>query len=219
MKDAKLTMTNFISTFLIIASMHFLAMASPGPDFVLVTRNALLYPRKIAIFTALGIALGIVVHVTYCLLGLAVIILHSPFFFTALKYLGSAYLIYLGIKALLPEKKGISNSSRKNVPASAVSARQALWQGFLCNALNPKAALFFLGLFTLAIKPTTLWWQQIFYASWMVTATFLWFSLLSVLITNPRIRAKLMRIQPGITKIMGILLIVFGVELALWLHH
>jgi RhtB (resistance to homoserine/threonine) family protein len=213
-------MTNFITTFFIIASMHFLGVVSPGPDFVLVTRNALLYPRRIAIYTALGITLGIMVHMTYCLLGLAVIISQSLLFFTVLKYLGSAYLIYLGIKALLPEKTLNSNSPRSNDSATpALSAHQALWQGFLCNTLNPKAALFFLGLFTLAIKPTTPWWQQVFYAAWMVTMTFLWFSLLSVLITNPHIRAKLIRIQPWITKIMGILLIVFGVELVLWLHH
>ncbi len=208
-------MTDFFSTFLIIASMHFLGVIAPGPDFVLVARNALLYPRRTAIYTALGIALGIIVHVSYCVLGLAVIISHSVTLFSILKYLGGAYLIYLGVKALLPEKTS-SPGSPTHSCTSAISNRQAIWQGFLCNGLNVKASLFFLGLFTLAIKPSTPWGWQVFYAAWMVMATFLWFTVLSIIITNPQVRARLLSIQPWVIKIMGVVLIVFGVGLVIW---
>lgn len=210
-------MQNFLLTFLSIASLHFLAMASPGPDFILATKNALLYPKRQAILTALGISLGIVIHVSYCILGFAIIIAKSIVLFTVIKLLGACYLIYIGIKACLA-KDGTTDATVQNASAScaSISGWQALKQGFLCNLLNPKATLFFLGLFTLAIKPTTPVWARIFYGAWMVGVTFLWFTFISLLIANPHIRSRILRIQPIVTKVMGVLLVLFGLDLALF---
>lgn len=81
-------------SFLLIGSLNFLAVISPGPDFAMVVKTALTQPRKPAVFTALGIALGIFVHVSYCVLGLAIIITQSILLFSLVKYLGAAYFIY-----------------------------------------------------------------------------------------------------------------------------
>lgn len=205
-------MSAFLPSFLTVASLHFLAVASPGPDFVMVTRNALSYGRKTGLLTGVGVTLGIVVHVSYCLLGLAVILVHSVPLFMMIKILGGLYLIYVGIRACLTP---INHVDYVGVDASAVylSDRQALKQGFLCNLLNPKATLFLLGLFTLVIDPTTPWWERGFYGAWMIMVTFVWFATMSLLITQPQLRARIWRVQPLLTKIMGMLLIGFGTEL------
>ncbi len=215
-------MREFLLTFLSVACLHFLAMASPGPDFILVTKNAFQYPKRVAILTALGVALGIVIHVSYCILGFAVIIANSVILFTLIKLLGAFYLIYIGIKACLTKDSATTSTSttpHDSFKLSSISDWQALKQGFLCNLLNPKATLFFLGLFTLAIKPATPMWERIFYGGWMVGITFLWFTFISLLITNPHIRVRILRIQPIITKVMGALLILFGLDLAFFTYQ
>lgn len=212
-------MINFLYTFFTIASLHFLGLVTPGPDFALVTNNALLYPRREAIFTALGIAVGISVHVTYCILGLALVIASSHVIFNIIKYLGAAYLIYLGIKIWLPHKNQSIEAKEGAKPSPTLSAWKAFKEGLLCNLLNPKATLFILGLFTLVIKPTTPWWERTFYGGWMVLSTFLWFAFISYAMTHPQVRAKVLHIQPIALKVMGVLLVLFGLELALWQHH
>lgn len=212
-------MEAFWLTFFSIAAIHFLSVVAPGPDFVLVTGNALIYPKRIAVYTAFGIALGILVHVTYCMLGLAVVIANSLLIFSVIKFLGAAYLFYLGVKALLTKSSGSLDADKKNnrKPAS-LKASVAIKQGFLCNALNPKATVFFLGVFSLVIKSDTPFWQQAFYGVWMCFATFAWFAFLAHIITHPHSRAVVVRIQPFAIKAMGVLLILFGIALVFLPH-
>ena len=82
--------------FLLITSVHLLAAASPGPDFVLVSRETLTKGRRTGLICSLGITLGLAVHIIYSVLGLAAVIAHSQPLLTAIKWLGGAYLIYLG---------------------------------------------------------------------------------------------------------------------------
>ncbi len=197
--------------FLKISALHFLGLISPGPDFAMVVRNAMLYERKVALATALGIALGISVHVSYALLGLSLLIIHIPWLFHAIKYAGAAYLTYIGIKALLSKDDSAAASnhvSRKSIPVFA-----SLKQGFFCNVLNPKAGLFILGLFTLAVGSDTSVWEKIFYGFWMMLTTWLWFSAVVFLIHQPYFRSRLLYFQKYITKGMGVLLIIFGIQL------
>ncbi len=212
-----LSSNNILVSFLIIGALNFLAVISPGPDFAMVVKTAIAQTRKTAIFTALGIALGIFVHVTYCILGLAIIITKSLLLFSIIKYCGAAYFIYLGIQGL---RARMPDNQLKNFAGATqpISLFTALKRGFFCNVLNPKVTVFFLGLFTLVVKPTTPLYIQALYGVEMATITFLWFSSLTLLITHRTIKAKITRFQYYITKLMGGLLILFGVELALLEH-
>lgn len=211
-------MHSFLTTFLTVASLNFLAIITPGPDFAVVTKNALAYPRHTAILTALGIALGIAVHSTYCILGLAILITQSLWLFNLIKYAGAAYLIYLGVKIWWPTKKAPASDALADgmINTFQITDWQAIKQGLLCNLLNPKATLFTLGLFTLAVNSTTPWWERTFYGLWMTLVTFFWFAFLATVITNPTINRKIWYIQPMLIKIMGGLLIVFGLNLILY---
>lgn len=214
-------MHDFLLAFFAVASLHFLGVAAPGPDFALVTKNALLYPRRQAVYTAAGIALGLSVHITYCILGLAIVIAESPLLFNSMKYLGAGYLIYIGVQCWRAKKASHDPAAAQTVPShnTHITIFQALRQGFLCNLLNPKATLFFLGLFSVVIKPSTPVWQQLFFGLWMMGVTFAWFAFIACLITHPHTRQKIAHAQSVIVKVMAVLFIIMGVLLLFWSHR
>lgn len=199
--------------FLKLTALQMLGLISPGPDFACVVRNAMLYDKRLALFTALGIALGIGVHVAYAILGLSLLLVHTPWLFRIVQYLGAAYLIYIGIKAILHKDQPSTTADSSQANTNHISIGLALRQGFFCNVLNPKAALFILGLFTLAVSAETPAWLKVFYGFWMMFTTWVWFSSLVLLIHHSYFRARLLNFQKYITKGMGILLIIFGLQL------
>ena len=96
---------NYLPEFFAIALLHLLAVMSPGPDFVLMSKNSLVYSRKTGVATSLGLALGIVVHIIYSLVGIGLIISKSIILFSTIKILGAGYLIYIGLKSLKSKRK------------------------------------------------------------------------------------------------------------------
>lgn len=92
----------YFSEFLTIAVAHFFAVASPGPDFAVVLRQSVRYGRGTAIWTSLGVGCAILLHVTYCLLGVALFLSASPTAFSVVKLSEAAYLAYLGWQSLAP---------------------------------------------------------------------------------------------------------------------
>src|SRR5207244_3672510 len=126
----------------------------PGPDFAMVLRQSLRHGRRTAIWTSLGIGCGLSIHITYCLLGLGLFLQHSATALAVVKWLGAAYLAWVGVQALRSRPKAsddVSSMAETNQD-STPSARAAWTTGFLVNVLNPKAALFYIALFPLAVS-------------------------------------------------------------------
>src|SRR5260221_13261874 len=90
----------YLSAILTVALLHFLAVVSPGPDFIMISRNALVYSRRSGVYAAVGLALGILVHITYSLVGIGFIISKSLILFSLLKFIGAGYLFFVGYKAI-----------------------------------------------------------------------------------------------------------------------
>ena len=84
-----------MNEFLAVALITVLAVISPGADFAIVTKNSYLYGRAIGIMTSIGIALGVLVHVAYTLIAVAIVMKYAPNFLTFIKFIGAAYLIYI----------------------------------------------------------------------------------------------------------------------------
>lgn len=198
--------------FTIAVLMLFVAML-PGPDFAMVTKNTLFHSRRSGLYTSLGVGSAILVHITYCASGIALIMARSLILFSMIKYIGACYIIYLGIK-LLSDKTTAPFSIQKNTNHSNLSNWAAFRQGFLCNLLNPKATLFFLTLFTLIIKPETSFFWLVIYAIEMFSIITLWFCSLTFILSHPTITHFLEKIEHYISKTLGLLLIGFGVTLA-----
>ena len=105
--------------FLLITSVHLLAAASPGPDFVLVSQQTLAKGRRTGLICSFGITLGLAVHIIYSVLGLATVIAHSQPLLTAIKWLGGGYLIYLGWQGIQAKPKKPSDlAASKNATVS-----------------------------------------------------------------------------------------------------
>jgi len=200
--------------FSILASICFVAMISPGPDFILVTRNALTLPKRQALATAFGIMTGCGVAATYCVLGLAIVITQSVLVFSVIKYAGACYLIYIGIKGL---RSSSTRSSELFSSASVkkVSTYQAYIQGLLCNLLNPKLTIFLLSLFTQFISPNASLVEKIIVAGVFVLESSLYWPLLVFLLQSGAIRGLLERVQVYLDRICGAMLIALGMRVAL----
>ena len=90
----------YLDEFITIVIVHLLAVASPGPDFTMVLRQSIVVGRTPALWTSIGIGIGILVHVAYCLLGLGLVISQSIMLFNLIKLVGACYLLYVGWKSL-----------------------------------------------------------------------------------------------------------------------
>ena len=199
--------------FFTVALIHLLAVASPGPDFAIVVRESVAFGRRAGIFTALGVGIGIFVHVAYSLLGIGLIVSQSIVLFNALKWLAAAYLLYIGIKALRAKP---ADAARIELSAEQVqrSARAAFTTGFVTNGLNPKATLFFLSLFTVVINPHTPLTVQAGYGVYLALATALWFCLVAMLFSQQRVRNGFARMGHWFDRLMGAVLVALGIKLA-----
>ncbi len=190
-----------------LVAIFMMALISPGPDFVIAVRNSVLYSRKIGLLTALGFALGVCVHLAYTLVGLALLISKSIILFQVIKYAGAAYLIYIGIKALRSQGFEKPDGDEGAISQAGMSSLSAIYSGFLTNVLNPKATLFFLAIFSQFIGVDTAFNVQLLYAATLVVMTGLWFSVVALILTNPKIKAIFLKFAKWIDKICGILLI------------
>lgn len=201
---------NYWPEFFLVAGAHLVAVASPGPDFALVLRQSITHGRRTAVWTSIGIGTGILLHVSYSLLGLGLLIKSSELWFNVLKYAGAAYLVWIGWHALRaqPAASGMG-------PAAPPATHGAYVTGFLVNSLNPKAALFFIALFSVVVSPATPRWVQAAYGLWMSVATMAWFTLVSLVFTRERVRRGFLRFGHWFERIMGVLLLLLAARLAL----
>lgn len=138
-----------INDFLIFALASLVLNITPGNDMLYVATRSTTQGIKAGIVSALGITAGCLVHLTAAVIGLSAIIANSAIAFGVIKYLGAAYLFYLGIKALL-NKQNIFSINEKT---EKKSLSKLFWQGAFTNVLNPKVALFFLAFLPQFIHP------------------------------------------------------------------
>ena len=204
-----------MNEFLIVAFAHLLAVISPGPDFVLITHNSLIYSRKVGIYSALGLALGIVIHVTYSLIGIGLLVSKSVLLFSLIKYLGAAYLIYIGYQSIRHSNIKPHEVKEDTPNVQNLSSLQAIKIGFLTNVLNPKATLFFLALFSQVINQNTGLGIKILYGLEMSIMTFVWFSIVAIIFSHDKIRSNIHSVQKYVQRVLGGVLILLGLKIAL----
>lgn len=202
------------SEFFTIAIAHFFAVASPGPDFAVVTRQCVTGGTKVGIWTSFGLGVGILLHVTYCILGVGLLLSQSPLLFNIMKYLAAAYLLLLGVRSIKNSSAIVEHSKAKNLELR-LDFRKAFILGFLTNGLNPKATLFFLALFAVVVGPNTPITVQVIYGLYLAMATFVWFALLSNLFGMPSIRSRLLKAGNWFERGMGIILIFLALQIGL----
>ncbi|MGY3572585.1 LysE family translocator [Vibrio paucivorans] len=195
-----------------LAILGLIIVISPGADFVLVLKNSIAQGRKAGIWTALGISAAITVHITYSILGIGYLVSQNVFLFQCIKYMGAAYLIYLGVKGFFYSSDVLAQQG--NVQQETNLIKLAL-QGWLCNALNPKTMLFFVSIFSQVISPDQ---QGLFgallYGGYMIILHAIWFVLVAVVFTSPSMQSRLLKVKKRLEQICGVALVSFGAMLA-----
>ena len=200
--------------FLTIAILHFFAVSSPGPDFIIVTRQSIRSGRTAAIFTSLGIASGILVHSFAAITGLTYIISSNPLVFLYLKIIASIYLGYLGFISIFN-----SSSITQYTSNQSTSDQNFLYSyriGFITNVLNPKAILFFITVFSIVVDSSTSVLSLGIYGAYMSIATFIWFTFVSYIFTNTTLINKYRNSLPIFEKILGCILLLIASQILLY---
>ncbi|WP_336844745.1 LysE family translocator [Providencia rettgeri] len=192
-----------------VATITILAVISPGPDFAMVTRNSYTYGIKTGLLCALGIAIGVQVHVFYTVFGITLVIMSSPTLFLIVKLIGVFYLVYIGFKSLTNKVKISSN----NAASRPLSALNAFKNGFLTNALNPKTMFFVVSVYSQVISTQNSIWLNLSYGLFISFAHWLWFSLIAIFFATPVVRNKILNYQFIMDRTIGTLLILLGLSL------
>ena len=194
-----------------------LVIIAPGPDTVVVTKNALLHGRRAALATSLGVNTGLLIWTVAAALGIAAVVRESAVAFTVLKLVGAAYLVWLGIGALRAARRHAAPEALHATRQSPrVGALLGYRQGLLSNLGNPKIAVFFTGLLPQFVSPGKPVLEPfLLLGGLFVLMTVVWlcsYALLaaraSAVLGRPRVRAALDRVT-------GVVLVGLGVRLAL----
>ncbi|MCW7987696.1 LysE family translocator [Streptomyces sp. WAC01526] len=191
----------------------------PGADFAVVVRNAL-DSRRAGVATAVGVAGGLLVHTALAVAGLAAVLVAVPALFGAVQLLGGVYLLYLGVGALIAavRRTGAHADSATgpaaapaDCPAALLDTARSLRQGFLTNALNPKAPVLFLSLlpqFVPAGEPALP--RTLLLATMVVAMALVWFPAVALLVDRLGNWLRRPRVTRALEATTGALLTALG---------
>lgn len=203
-------MSNLLLTYIIYLG----ALASPGPDLLITLRNSLGYSTRAGIMTAAGIATALVIHFSYCIAGIGLLIAQSEPLLDAIKWIGAGYLVLVGLIALRSEGASLRKDDlTAELSRPKKSDRQAFINGFITNLFNPKATLFFLALFSQIVASGVSTTLIISLSAVCLATAFSWFSLVSVIMGARAVRQAYSRASIWIDRVFGL----FFITIALWL--
>jgi threonine/homoserine/homoserine lactone efflux protein len=189
--------------------LHFLALITPGPDFFLTLRNSLSFGRQIGVATAFGFGAGIFLHLSYCIAGVAVILVKMSWF-PYMKFIAATYLIWMGISSLLALKKHTPVSSKVNTETGPKSMFRGFLDGLVTNLFNPKAVFFLMGLFTTVVTPQSDRFSIYLAGVGIVALTIIWFILVAIVFGNINIRKFYFKAERAMTALFALFFIVAG---------
>ncbi|MGC3965714.1 MAG: LysE family translocator [Rhodocyclaceae bacterium] len=198
--------------FLIVATAHFLALLSPGPDFFLITRTALAQGWRQASVACLGIALGNGIFIVAAFAGVAALSRDAPAFI-ALESAGCIYLLWLGYRfARYAGSTPLDISASHQTPTR--TPRASVWQtglmGLLSAVLNPKNALFYATLAAMLGTAHDNVGVRVVYGIWMFMVVLLWDIAVAASIGNATMRTRFATVLPWIERITGVVLFMLG---------
>ncbi|ATP40153.1 lysine transporter LysE [Solibacillus sp. R5-41] len=186
----------------------------PGPDTAIVTKNTVVGGRTAGMQTLIGSCIGLVIHTVAAVAGLSAIIVQSAVAFSVIKYVGAAYLCYLGIRTLMNMRTKKNQVDEETVVVANGSS--FFKQGFITNVTNPKVAVFFLTFLPQFLAPgSEPFWSFLLMGIIYTVLTLLWFIFYVFLLGIIRNFMKRPVTQSVIEVLTGSVLIGFGMKLAL----
>jgi threonine/homoserine/homoserine lactone efflux protein len=188
---------------------------SPGPDMALVTTTSLLHGRAAAIRTSLGISSGTLIWATLAGLGVAALLAASAETFAVIRLLGAAYLVYLGVRALLEAFRRPVPDGAASDPVPTTVARRPYRQGLLTNLFNPKVGLFYTTLVPQLVDPgDPIALVSIAVGAAHATIGLVWLVVLAVVVDRLGDVLRRPRIRRALAGATGTILVAFGLRVA-----
>lgn len=194
--------------------MSFLLVILPGPDTGIVVQSTITYGKKNGIRTIFGSISGLLVHTMAVVFGLSAIIVKSAMVFSVLKYVGAVYLLYLGIMSLLSVRATVKQQTKSKKVTSH------FWAGFITCVANPKVAMFFLTFLPQFVRNDggNHFFDFLLLGLSYTVLTLVWFFLYVYLIDYFNRWMKKQSVQNVMQSISGVVLVFFGIKLALEKH-
>jgi RhtB (resistance to homoserine/threonine) family protein len=205
-------MQQYLTEFLGLMAIFAVVAVAPGADFALVVRQSIVHGRRAALLASVGIGCSLLFHISYTILGIGLIVSKSLLLFSLLKWAGAAYLICLGVKAIRAPAMTVEVAD-DTVDRAELPAWKLFGMGFVTNALNPKAVLFFVSLFSLLVSPQTPALIQAGYGLVMASALILWFLGVSIVFTSRPVRERFLAMGRWFNRVTGAMFVGLGIRL------
>ena len=199
-----------LSAWLSLALVCLLGAMSPGPSLAIVVRHSVTNGTRAGVICALSHGFGIFLWAALMVSGLGALLLAQPTWFDALRALGAGFLLYLGCRALLPQR-GASAITREAISRDGNSARE----GFVIALSNPKVAVFFAALFSQFIQPDATLKAQLMIAITAAVIDALWYMVVAILLSRPVCSGYLTQHGSLLDRGFGVILIVLSAAV-LW---
>ncbi|MBT4879909.1 MAG: LysE family transporter [Alphaproteobacteria bacterium] len=211
-------MLEYWPEFLALYTINLINLMSPGAGCALVARNSMAYSRKSGLFTAFGIVSSSFIHKAYALLGFGLIISQTPVLLMTIKYIGCAYLLYLGVMCFINsmKKNGQSAFSVGDIQNSGkdIPRKQSFRMGFFTDLLNPMASVAFLSIVSATVNPATPLKVQAFYGLCLISTSLIWYSLLAYFFSNECFQVFFEKSSRWVEGFSGSVFIWFGIKMA-----
>jgi threonine/homoserine/homoserine lactone efflux protein len=196
-----------MNEFTTVILLHLFAVMSPGPDYVLITRQSIRYGRRVALWSSGGIGVGILFHSFLAVTGILFFIASNESYLLFLKLICSVYLLYLGMTSII----NTSDFNKNRVDDNKWNNANGFVVGMLTNITNVKALLFFITLFGVVLNGQTQG-NLMLYGLYMAFATFIWFSLLSCVFTSDVFKGQFLEFFKFFEKFLGLILVIIAVQ-------
>ena len=181
------------------------ALILPGPDFVAVVRSSMTYGTRAGLLTTLGVSMGLCLYATLSLLGLSAILVKYQWLTWAVRVLGGAYLIYLGIKLLRTKPRQIELDQ-----AARPAGNRAILFGFLVTLTNPKAIVLFASVFATAVTASTPIWLMGMMIALVTASSLTWYSCVSLFMSSGPVMQRFQKARHWIERAAGVCFIGLG---------
>ena len=201
------------ATLLQLSLLHILMAMIPGPNTVVVSYVSARVSRRAGMMAVGGVVLGSAIWVTLSMFGVGVLLLEAGFLYRALRWLGAAYLVYVGIRML---RAGIMPIDAQRPPQAA---RAPLLAGLLTTLSNPKSAGFWTSVFVVVVPAHAPAWFYAAVVALIVVQSFAWYAFVALALSTNFARRHYLRFAQWLDRLAGVIMIGLGLRLAYELRN
>lgn len=194
-----------VGTLVAVFAVFIPALILPGPDFVGVVRSSLTRGTTAGLLTTLGVTIGLGMYATLSLLGLSAVLVKYQWLTWAVRVLGGAYLVYLGIR-LLRAKPGKLQDMAVQGPLRG----NALLFGFFVTLTNPKAIVLFASVFATAVTASTPHWLMAVMIALVMASALVWYSIVSLFMSSGPVMRRFQNARHWIERVAGASFVLIG---------